>query len=204
MDSAFQPFLIFLYIVIGLFFLYCWICIVMKAGYTWAFGLLFLIPVVNLILYILFAFETWPLQMKYRKVRDELAEYKSTTDGEKLETIPQTETPINSMASASINFCSNCGAKLNTVVNFCYQCGYKIAHEKIKHVEQPADKSIQLKETFEDQGKCPYCSSQNIKQKRLKGSYADKLSQEYGYKYTWNSKCLNCGKEWLDVNNYSE
>jgi hypothetical protein len=54
-------FLIFLYIIFGIVWLVAWAQIFSKAGYSGWLSLLFLVPIVNIILFLWFAFSTWPV-----------------------------------------------------------------------------------------------------------------------------------------------
>jgi hypothetical protein len=42
-----------------------------KAGYSWALGLLMLIPLVNIIMAFFLAFADWPVQREVRRLRQE-------------------------------------------------------------------------------------------------------------------------------------
>lgn len=53
-----------LYLLFIGFFLFCWGKIFRKAGYSGWMGLLFIIPLVNLGVFIWFAFADWPVAQK--------------------------------------------------------------------------------------------------------------------------------------------
>ena len=119
---------IFLYIVIGLCVLYCWIRIVMKAEYTWAYGLLFLIPAVDLVLFIVFAFETWPIQARLTKLRKQSKSPLIASHSP--EVIPQASSePKPVEIKPATNFCSSCGNRLILGVRYCSNCGSKIGQK---------------------------------------------------------------------------
>ncbi len=42
-----------------------------KAGYHWAWGLLMMVPIANLILLLYFAFAEWPIQRELRQLRQQ-------------------------------------------------------------------------------------------------------------------------------------
>jgi hypothetical protein len=48
---------------------YCRIC--SKAGYSWALGLLMLVPVANFVLPLVLAFGDWPIQKEMRKLKSQ-------------------------------------------------------------------------------------------------------------------------------------
>lgn len=47
---------------------FCKIC--SKAGYSWALGLLMLVPIANIILPLYLGFAEWPIERQFRGVRD--------------------------------------------------------------------------------------------------------------------------------------
>lgn len=57
----FGTFTILFYIIIAVIWFAAWVQIFNKAGYTGWLTLLFLIPVVNIILFLWFAFSEWPV-----------------------------------------------------------------------------------------------------------------------------------------------
>jgi Na+/melibiose symporter-like transporter len=61
MSEAAALLYIFLSAVFGILFIAAWASIFSKAGYSGWFCLLLFIPVVNIILFLWFAFSTWPV-----------------------------------------------------------------------------------------------------------------------------------------------
>lgn len=43
-----------------------------KAGYSWALGLLILIPIVNIIMVFFLAFADWPIQKELRRLKQQI------------------------------------------------------------------------------------------------------------------------------------
>ena len=44
-----------------------------RAGYSWAMGLLMLIPVVNFVMMLILAFSEWPIQKQVRQLQQQIA-----------------------------------------------------------------------------------------------------------------------------------
>ena len=65
--GAIALFVALIYIVFMLI-IYC--RIFSKAGYSWAMGLLMLVPIVNLIMLILLAFSDWPIYKEFRRDKE--------------------------------------------------------------------------------------------------------------------------------------
>jgi uncharacterized membrane protein YhaH (DUF805 family) len=63
--------LLFAFIVLVVVAIKLWICckIFAKAGYSWALGLLMLIPIVNIIMAFFLAFADWPIHKELRSLK---------------------------------------------------------------------------------------------------------------------------------------
>ena len=55
--------------VVGVLGLIGWIMIIRRAGYSGAWVLIGFVPVVNLIMFLVFAFKEWPVQRETRELR---------------------------------------------------------------------------------------------------------------------------------------
>ncbi len=117
MEILQSGFFIFLYIVIVLFTIYCYFRIIVKAGYAWEYGLLAIIPVLNVIWFFIFAFDTWPIEETLRK---NLNSPRQGTGKRRAVSTASTELKY------STNFCPSCGLKLSQGVKYCSNCGSKI------------------------------------------------------------------------------
>ncbi len=51
--------------------LYC--MIFHKAGYSWALGLLMLVPIANIVMFFVLALSDWPIRQELRRLRQQLA-----------------------------------------------------------------------------------------------------------------------------------
>jgi len=69
MEIFVSSFFIFLYVVIALFIMYCYFRIVTKAGFAWEYGILAFIPVINIVWFIIFAFDTWPIEETFKHAK---------------------------------------------------------------------------------------------------------------------------------------
>ncbi len=47
----------------------CWCMIVKRTGYNWALGLLMLVPIANIVLFLVLAFGTWPIQRELESLK---------------------------------------------------------------------------------------------------------------------------------------
>jgi hypothetical protein len=125
---------IFLYVVIGIYLLVCYGNIAKKAGYSFYFGFLMVIPIVNFVILGILAFETWPILKntdeykaeKISRLKKELADLtgvKETTEEDekplkqkrvnaKSEEVAQSEKPIKNIEymrySPDILSCTTC------------------------------------------------------------------------------------------------
>jgi hypothetical protein len=161
----------------------------MKAGYSWAFGLLLLIPVVNLIVLAMFAFETWPAQSLLNKNHDNPTQEKGTQE-------VKSTTSVKLKHAA--NFCSICGNKLVPGVNYCSNCGGKLGQTGISSTESFANEpSAKSKDEFECDVYCPYCNSFNTEQRLIEGFYNDTKASKGGYWAKWDCQCFDCRKTWI-------
>jgi len=62
-----NPLLLFLYIILAVVWIIAWAQIFKKAGYSGAMCNMLLIPVINAIVFLWFAFSRWPIQDKVRE-----------------------------------------------------------------------------------------------------------------------------------------
>lgn len=62
-----NPLLFILYIGLGVLWLVAWAHIFKKAGYSGAMCILLIIPIINAIVFLWFAFSRWPVQEKIRE-----------------------------------------------------------------------------------------------------------------------------------------
>ncbi len=62
-----NPLLLFLYIVLAVVWIVAWAQIFKKAGYSGAMCILLIIPIINVIVFLWFAFSRWPVQEKVRE-----------------------------------------------------------------------------------------------------------------------------------------
>ena len=123
-----EGFLIFLYIVVYIFSLFCAIKIAQKAGYSPWFGVLMSVPIVNFIVIGIFAFETWPIlktgeQIKTEKIaklQRQLNEIKREDEVVKVVSQPQRED------EHTMDSCPNCNKKVTEKMTYCPQCGRKL------------------------------------------------------------------------------
>lgn len=58
-----------LFVTVLMTWAYCRIC--SKAGFSWALGLLMLVPVANIVLPLVLAFGDWPIQKKLRNLQSQ-------------------------------------------------------------------------------------------------------------------------------------
>lgn len=119
--GAWEIGIIFFSVLVGLFLLYCVLRIVMKAGYNWTFGLLFIIPIVDIVALAIFAFETWPIQLRLREVRSSQPREQETP-----QVVPVINAEPKPVEKLTMNFCSSCGNRLVPGVKFCSNCGNKV------------------------------------------------------------------------------
>jgi len=117
MEVLTSAFFIFLYSVIALFTIYCYFRIIVKAGYAWEYGLLSIIPVLDIIWFFIFAFDKWPIQETLDK---NLNSPRQETGKRRVVSTASTELKY------AINFCPSCGQKLSQGVKYCSNCGSKV------------------------------------------------------------------------------
>jgi hypothetical protein len=60
-----------LYVVVGCFLLICYLKIAKKAGYSYLFGFLLMVPIVNFVVLAIMAFETWPIMKTKAEIKAE-------------------------------------------------------------------------------------------------------------------------------------
>jgi len=93
-------------------FVVSWIFICSKAGYSKWLGLLMLVPLVNIIFFLYFAFARWPIL----KGQQESAPATATAPQQR----PAAAQPKATTAPAT---CPKCGAPLGPNERFCGECG---------------------------------------------------------------------------------
>ncbi len=49
-----------------------WCKIFSKTGYSWALGLLMFVPIANLIMFLVLAFSTWPIERELKALKQEV------------------------------------------------------------------------------------------------------------------------------------
>jgi len=59
-----------------------------------------------------------------------------------------------------------------------------------------------LKDYFKNDGKCPFCSSTEIKRKIIEGPLSEKEAASVGYWYKSDCRCKLCNKEWYGLDYY--
>jgi hypothetical protein len=111
-------FFIFLYVAVSLYLLICYLNIAKKAGYSYWFGLLVIIPITNFITLGIMAFETWPVLKttngyKTEKIAKLKRELEELTDGketpeEKEQSVKPTTTIEYMRYSPDILSCTTC------------------------------------------------------------------------------------------------
>jgi hypothetical protein len=67
--AIFTIFVIFFVLIITIIQILAFCKIFSKAGYSWALGLLMLVPIANIIMIIFLAFADWPIQRELRSYR---------------------------------------------------------------------------------------------------------------------------------------
>ena len=100
-----SAYFIVIYVVIGVYILWCFMLIARKAGYTTIFGILMIIPVINLILLGVFTFEKWPITKLYIKQQHRL---------------------IDMMKLEGTTVCNKCGKTVDIQDKYCSECGNEL------------------------------------------------------------------------------
>lgn len=100
-----SAYFIIIYIVVGIYFILCFALIAKQAGYRLLFGILIIVPVLNLIVLGTLAFEKWPITRLYIKQQQRL---------------------IKLMNLVSTSVCEKCGATINEQDKFCSMCGIEL------------------------------------------------------------------------------
>jgi hypothetical protein len=163
-----EAFLIIIYIGLGIFYLVCMVKVFEKAGYPAIYGILMIIPLVNLVMLGTLAFETWPIQ---KKPSNTIQQHKTSNFS-----APQkrhTHFP-------GVNLCAECGRAISGRSNVCGGCGGKFEDE---YLDYKLDK-------------CPYCDSRYVVDSVSKRANSENEKLELGYEYLWRGQCLNCERSW--------
>ncbi|MFC1966466.1 hypothetical protein ACFLWI_05930 [Chloroflexota bacterium] len=114
------------YIVAGIAFVIAWSEILIKAGYNRWLCFSMLIPVVNLIVILWFAYSKWPVYefvqkgWYIKKLKSNQGEIQRQID----ELTNGVENPA--INESHINYCSNCARELTEEMVFCPVCRLKI------------------------------------------------------------------------------
>ena len=64
-------FMIFIFLVVTALMVFAYCKIFSKAGYSWALGLLMLVPIANIIMPFVLAFGDWPILKEIRRLREQ-------------------------------------------------------------------------------------------------------------------------------------
>ena len=124
-----------IYIVVGVYFLWCFVEIAIKAGYSGLFGGSLIIPVVNIITLGILAFENWPIkesqEQKIKLLQDKIEKLQAVS-ALKNKNLPKPEKlnarnqGTKSEGTTDIHYCSNCGMRIFDWMNYCKKCGHKL------------------------------------------------------------------------------
>ena len=178
---------IVLYVLLGGYLIWCFCEIAAKAGYSRWFGLLMIVPVVNLIILGIFVHETWPILKtkeqirteKIDKLQVELSELRGQQD------VPDRLTGKGKRGRATAE-----AEKLGRIRQYPEQ----VAEIKEKSTQQEERETLKY-----TPGKCPYCSSTSVSEHIIEGPLSESDMKDYGYYYKWDFKCSECGKEWFGI-----
>ena len=176
---------IFLYVIVAIYLIFCFIRICKKAGYSPLFGILLIIPGINLIILGIMAFEKWPIL----SVRDRLQNGRE-----------ETKKNITSIV------CGKCGSKVNEKDKYCPQCGLAISETVCKTCGQlitdemkycvhcGADLCIQREEA--NKLFCPKCGSEISEDDELCRTCGFRIVEQTSA-YSDNEKitCINKNQE---------
>ena len=69
--AIFTIFMIFFVLIITIIQIVAFCRIFSKAGFSWALGLLMLVPIANIIMFLFLAFAEWPIQRELRSYRQQ-------------------------------------------------------------------------------------------------------------------------------------
>ncbi len=94
--------IIVVYLLVALLYAICFVRIFEKAGYSGALGLLLLIPLINIIMLCVLAFNTWPIENKLSKLRHKLNDLTNAIRCEECGKVIQDE---------DAHFCPHCGVE---------------------------------------------------------------------------------------------
>ena len=67
----FALFMVFIFLIITVIKVWVFCRIFSKAGYSWALGLLIMVPIANIIMPFVLAFGDWPIFKELRKLREQ-------------------------------------------------------------------------------------------------------------------------------------
>jgi hypothetical protein len=168
MDIFLSGLFIFLYVLIGIYFLWCFIAIAKKAGYSTFFGFLLIIPIINFIALGILAFEKWPLLIRLEKNKLEI---KESPKKEALEIVQSKE------------LCPKCNQQLEINKTFCPQCGVNVI--EFKSIAGP---KLCPKCGGKVKSKDVFCSSCGFNIKELLNSKTENVLVESDEQNTSNSK----------------
>lgn len=99
-------------------------------------------------------------------------------------------------------FCPSCGTKLTRQVKFCPNCGNKLS-QGWESTKLSRDESVtSTKSSFKNDGKCPYCNSNNVKRKLVEGPLSKEQASFARYWYKYDCRCKVCTKEWFGLDYY--
>ncbi len=104
-----------------IFMLVCFAVIFSKAGYSKWTGLLMIIPIVNLIWFLVFTFSKWPILRKQQEVSQPAGTARPYEPaGTARPRQPRAEPPRESM----LPYCPKCGTQFLPDDRFCGGCGF--------------------------------------------------------------------------------
>lgn len=111
MEGIFTPAIVASSVIISVLFAVCFMFIFSKAGYSKWRGLLMLIPIVNLIIFLMFAFSKWPILTGQQKVSRAtgIPHQRQPGAGRPQETIPTNCPQCGTPFAANDKFCGVCG-----------------------------------------------------------------------------------------------
>jgi hypothetical protein len=115
MEILLSGLFIVLYVLVGIYILWCFISIAKKAGYSAFFGFSLIIPIINFITLGILAFEKWPLMVRLERNKPETKE------------LPKKE--ANEIAQSK-ELCPKCKHELEINMTYCPQCGVNVKELK--------------------------------------------------------------------------
>ena len=182
--------LILLYIALGVAWLFAWAEIFVKAGYNRWLCFTMIVPVVNLVVFLWFAFSKWPV---YEFVENGYHIKRLKSQQERI------ERQILSLSEREGNSDLAKPSELSKLTREEKEKKLAKIREQLERDVEERKQQKERKTLKHTPGKCPYCGSSSVSENIVDGPLSGSKMKTFGYYYKWDCQCVDCRAKWFGI-----